>query len=83
VCRFVDDGSVGNIWKQGDMFAKCVMPYALATADAIAGGITRESVCSVRIVFRSQPVAEDVKVSPVVGGSGHKMARLLRWSLLR
>jgi hypothetical protein len=65
------------------MFAKCVMPYALATADVIAGGITRESVCSVSIVVRSQLAAEDAKASPVVEEPGHNLARLLRWSLLR
>jgi hypothetical protein len=83
VCCIAGEDVVGIIGKQGDMFAKWVMPYALATADVIAGGITRESVCSVRIVLRSQLVAEDVKACPVVWGSGHKVARLFRWSWLR
>lgn len=61
VQRAVDEGSDGTIGKQGEMFAKCVIPYALATADAIAGGITRESVCSVRIVLRSHLVVKYVK----------------------
>ena len=43
--RRLNGGCVaGIIGKQGDMFAKSVMPYALATADASAGGITSDRV---------------------------------------
>jgi len=57
--RRVNGGcAAGIIGKQGDMFAKCVMPYALATANANAGGITSESVCLTSIVLLSHVMVE-------------------------